>query len=315
MANGTTPFDHGHHDRIETLIYLRLLTDSEGAHATDFVTIQVQSAVTATAPKLAVVGESVMLSATLGTQSGVATLLWEVTFGQASLSSPTSSNPTLTTNAAGTVRLRLTTTIPSTPGDPVITKRDFELASVVDLTPQVLIETNFGDITIELDGEAAPLHTANFLLYVDDGFYADVLFHRSACSPDDETGECEPFVLQGGGYKRVDGELEAVAVTRDPVPSEADNGLSNSVLYSVALALSRGDPDSGTTQFFINLSEANSFLDDQGFTVFGQVIEGTNVVDDIAALETIASPIIPGEVSLPAEDVIMGRVTRVSIVE
>ncbi|MEK7730715.1 MAG: peptidylprolyl isomerase, partial [Planctomycetota bacterium] len=107
----------------------------------------------------------------------------------------------------------------------------------------------------------------------------------------------------------------AVAVTRDPVPSEADNGLSNSVLYSVALALSRGDPDSGTTQFFINLSEANSFLDDQGFTVFGQVIEGTNVVDDIAALETIASPIIPGEVSLPAEDVIMGRVTRVSIVE
>jgi cyclophilin family peptidyl-prolyl cis-trans isomerase len=254
-----------------------------------------------------------MLSATLGTQPGVTTFLWNVTFGDASLINPASANPTLTTSAPGTVRLRLTTTISSSIGPPVTAKREFDIASVVDLTPRVLIETNFGDITIELDGEAAPLHMANILLYVDDGFYAGTLFHRSACSPDAESGECEPFVLQGGGYQRVDGELEAVAVTRDPVPSEPDNGLSNGVLYSVALALNSGDADSGTTQFFINLSEDNSFLDDQEFTVFGQVVNGTTVVDEIAALETVASPIIPGEVSLPVEDVIMVRVTRLSI--
>lgn len=308
FTTGTLP-------EIGTYTFRVVVTDSEGGHATDFVTVRVQSAVTATAPQLAVVGEPVMLSATLGTQSVAATVLWEVIFGDALLSDSSSANPTLTTNAPGTIRLRLTTTIPSTAGAPVIAERNFEIASVVNLKPQVLIETNFGDLTIELDGEAAPLHTAIFLLYVDDGFYADVLFHRSACTPDAVTGGCEPFVLQGGGYKRVDGELEAVVVTRDPVPSEADNGLSNGVPYSVALALSGGDSDSGTTQFFINLSENNSFLDTQGFTVFGRVVEGTEVVDDIAALETIASPIIPGEVSLPAQDVIMEHVTRVSIVE
>jgi len=221
----------------------------------------------------------------------------------------------LTSGAAGTVRIRLTATIPSPQGAAVTAERNFEIASVEDLTPRILIETNFGNITIELDGAAAPLHVANFLLYVDDGFFAGLLFHRIACSTNAESGECEPFVLQGGGYKRVEGEVEAVDVTRDPVPSEADNGLSNGALHSIALALSGGDPDSGTTQFFINLSTDNSFLDDQGFTVFGQVVEGTDVVDDIAALETIASPIIPGEVSLPAQDVIMERVTRVSIIE
>jgi len=296
-------------------VFRVVVTDSEGARATDFVTVQVQSAVKTTVPKLAVGGEPVTLSATLGTQSEAATLLWEVTFGQASLSNPTSANPILTTEAAGTIKLRLTTTIPSTSGASVTTMNDFEIASVLDLTPQVLIETNFGDITIELDGEAAPLHTANFLLYVDDGFYAGVLFHRMVCTSNVDTGECEPFVLQGGGYKRVDGELKLVSATRDPVPSEADNGLSNGVLYSVALALTGGNPNSGTTQFYFNLNEENSFLDNQGFTVFGRVVDGTNVVDDIAALETIASPILPGEVSLPAQDVIMEHVTRVSIVE
>jgi cyclophilin family peptidyl-prolyl cis-trans isomerase len=298
-----------------TYAFRVVVTDSEGTHATDFVIVRALPLVTATVPKLVVVGDPVVLSAAVDTQAGDATLLWEVTLGQASLSNPTSANPTLTIGAAGAVRLRLTATIPSTAGAPVTVKRDFEIASVLDLRPRVLIETNIGDMTIELDGDAAPLHTANFLLYVDDGFYAGVLFHRSACSPDAATGVCEPFVLQGGGYERVDGELEAVAPTRDPVPSEANNGLSNGVLYSVALALTSGDPDSGTTQFFINLSQDNSFLDNQGFTVFGQVVKGTDVIDAIAAMERTPSPIIPGEVSLPAEDVIMERVTRVSIVE
>ncbi len=295
-----------------TYVFRVVVTDSVNAHATDYVTVQVISAVTASVPSLAVVGEPVMLTATLGSTSGAATLLWEVTFGQATIADPAAANTTLTANAEGTIRLRLTATIPSAAGGPTIATREFEIAAVNDLMPQVLIETNFGNITIELNGAAAPLHTANFLLYVDDGFYVGLLFHRNVCSPNAETGECDPFVLQGGGYERVNGELTLVPATRDPVQSEADNGLSNGGLYSVALALSGGDPNSGATQFFFNLSEENTFLDDRGFTVFGQVVEGTNVIDSIVAMETVASPIIPGEVSLPAEDVIMERVVRMS---
>jgi len=293
-----------------TYVFRVVVTDNAGAHTAGFVTVEVLSAVTATVPKLVVVGEPVALSATVETQPTDATLLWEVTFGEASLDDTTSRNPTLTIATASTVRLRLTATIPSASGSPMTTERNFEIASVRDLKPQVLIETNFGDITIELNGEAAPLHTANFLLYVNDGFYAGLLFHRSVCSGGTGAGDCKPFVLQGGGYKRVDGELQAVPATRDPVPSEANNGLSNGVLYSVALALNGGDPDSGTIEFFTNLSTENSFLDDQGFTVFGQVVNGTSVVDEITAIERKPSPIIPGEVSLPADDVIMQRVSR-----
>ncbi|RME37097.1 MAG: peptidyl-prolyl cis-trans isomerase [Planctomycetota bacterium] len=180
-----------------------------------------------------------------------------------------------------------------------------------DRKPQVEVVTNFGTFTIELDAERAPQHVVNFLWHVDRGFYNGLLFHRSACTPDPDTGECVPFVLQGGGFRREDGELVPVETTRDPVPSEADNGLSNSVVYSVALALLGNDPDSGRTEFFINLSD-NAFLDDLGFTVFGMVVAGTEVVDSIAALERTDSPVIPGEVSLPVEDVIMEEVRRVN---
>ena len=121
---------------------------------------------------------------------------------------------------------------------------------------------------------------------------------------------CDPFVLQGGGYVRVDDELELKEPTRPAVMSEAPTGLSNAELYSVSLALSGGNVNSGTTQFFFNMRD-NGFLDDQGFTVFGRVVEGTDVVDTIVAQERTESPIIAGEVSLPVEDVIMERVTRV----
>ena len=292
-------------------VFRIMATDSEGFHATDFVAVEVIEAVTASAPKLAVMGEPVELSAELASEAADATLTWEVARGTASLEDETSSNPTLTTTAGETVEVLLTVTLPSADTQPVTTTRSFEIVSVFDLHPQVLIETSFGDITVDLDGELAPLHTANFLLYVDEGFYDSLLFHRNVCPDDPETGECQPFVLQGGGYKRVDGELELVEPTRDPVPSEADNGLSNGVVYSISLALTGGQSGSGTTEFFINLAD-NGFLDDQGFTVFGMVVAGTDVVDAIAAADRTDSPIIPGEVSLPVEDVIMQRVRRVS---
>jgi cyclophilin family peptidyl-prolyl cis-trans isomerase len=292
-------------------VFRVVVTDNQGSHATDFIAVEVGQAVEADAPGLAVVGEPTPLSATIEAPSEGVALTWEVVRGTASLDDATSTNPTLTTTTGETVEVLLTVTLAPSGASPVTTTRSFEIVSVHDLRPRVLVETNLGDFTIELDGEAAPLHTANFLLYVDDGFYEGLLFHRNACTNDPDTDACEPFVLQGGGYRRVDDELEAQEPTREPVSSEADNGLSNGTLYSVSLALSGTDADSGTTEFFINLDD-NGFLDDQSFTVFGNVVDGTDVIDAIAASERTDSPIIPGEVSLPVEDVIIQGIIRVA---
>jgi cyclophilin family peptidyl-prolyl cis-trans isomerase len=257
-----------------------------------------------------VVGEPAALSATLDAQVESASLLWEVVRGEASLDDPSSASPMLTTAVGETVEVRLTVTLPLDPGPPATTTRSLEIVSVRDLRPRVLIDTNFGAFMLELDGELAPLHTANFLLYVEDGFYDGLLFHRSVCTEDPETEACQPFVLQGGGYRRVDAVLERQEPTREAISSEAGNGLTNGTVYSVSLALSGGNTESGKTEFFINLQD-NSFLDEQGFTVFGFVVEGTQIVDAIASMETTHNPVAPGEVSLPVEDVIINRASRV----
>jgi len=292
-------------------VFRVIVTDADGFHATDFVTVEVTSIVTLDVPPLAVVDEPVGLSATIHAEVQEVDMLWEVVRGTASLDGPASADPMLTATTGETIELRYSLHLLSEDGLSAEATRSVEIVSVHSLRPQVLIETNLGAMTLELDGERAPLHTANFLLYVDDGFYDGLLFHRNACSDQPVDGLCEePFVLQGGGFKRVDGELEGVEAPRDPVPSEADNGLSNSVMHSVALALFGGDADSGTTQFFINLGD-NSHLDEQNFTVFGLVVDGFEVLDAIVGTERTDNPIIPGEVSLPVEDVIMEHVTRV----
>ncbi len=288
-----------------------VVTDGEGFHATGFVAVEVVDAVTATAPEIAVVGEPVELSATLDPRVGDASVLWEVVRGTASLEGASSTSPRLTTTTGETVEVLLTVSSPSAGDAPATATRSFEIVSVHDLHPRVLVETTNGDFTLEFDGELAPLHTANFLLYVDDGFYDGLLFHRNACTENRETEVCEPFVLQGGGYRRVAEDLEPEKATRDPVASEAENGLTNGVPYSVSLAFTGGDPESGTTQFFINLAD-NGVLDDQSFTVFGSVSAGREIVDAIAATERTDSPIVPGEVSLPVEDVIIERMSRVN---
>lgn len=284
-------------------------SDSADQHTQAFVVVEVRPAVTADVPAIAVIGEPVELSASIAAEAGDVEWEWAVTGGSASIEDPTSPTATLTTTAAETVDVVLTVTLASSGDAPVTTTQSFEVVSIPDLAPRVVIETDAGDITLELDGVRAPRHTANFLLYVDDGFYDGLIFHRNACTPNVVTGTCDPFVLQGGGYLLVDGQPEKVEPTRDAEKSEAPNGLSNSEVYSVALALSFGNRDSGQTEFFINLAE-NGFLDAQGFTVFAHVIDGTDVVDAIIAGERTDSAIVPGEVSFPVEPVIMHRVRR-----
>jgi len=288
------------------------VTDTDGAAAIDFVAVDVLAAFTAEAPRLIIVDEPVPLTAEITEGVTDLQLAWSVTRGSAAIENDESPEATLTASTGETIEVTLTATLNAASGTPSTRTESFEIVSVRDLSPRVIVETNFGDFTMELNAELAPLHTAHFLAYIDDGFFDGLLFHRNACTPviGGEPDECEPFVLQGGGYRRVDDELELVDPTRPSVESEADNGLSNGTLYSLSLALRAGDPDSGDTQFFINLAD-NSFLNEQDFTVFGQVVEGTDIVDAIAAMERVASPVIPGEVSLPVEDVIIEKVQRV----
>ena len=146
----------------------------------------------------------------------------------------------------------------------------------------ILMVTSLGDIRIELDPTHAPRTTENFLAYVDAGFYdgADgngkTTFHRVISG----------FMVQGGGMK-VDGSQKP---TRSPIDIESDNGLSNR-RGTIAMARTN-DPNSATSQFYINHTD-NAFLDyessaNPGYTVFGQVIEGLETVDAIAAVATDA---------------------------
>ncbi|GAB4511423.1 MAG: peptidylprolyl isomerase [Haliangiales bacterium] len=144
------------------------------------------------------------------------------------------------------------------------------------MSDQVIVETSLGAFTLSLDSERAPGTVANFLRYVDAGHYRDTIFHRVIPG----------FMAQGGGY---DTSYQRKP-TQPPVQSEADNGLKN-LRGTVAMART-SDPHSATAQFFVNLVD-NAFLDHQaksgsgwGYTVFGQVSAGMEVVDTISAQPT-----------------------------
>lgn len=139
--------------------------------------------------------------------------------------------------------------------------------------PRVRVETTRGNFVIELDPTRSPLTVANFLDYVKAGHYTDTLFHRVVGN----------FVIQGGGYDPKYVEKP----TRAGTPNESGNGLSNR-RGTVGLART-GDPHSGTAQFYVNLTD-NAALDPQpsrwGYAVFGRIVEGMTVVDDIGAVAT-----------------------------
>lgn len=284
------------------------MTDADGFHATDYATVDVVSGVEVSGPDFAVVGEPETLTAEVSVDAQSPTFLWEVTEGTATLGTPNASTTTLTAGASETLKVRLTVSFAG--DDASSATRELEIVAVADLSPLVEVETSLGNFVIELDGENTPRHMVNFLRYVDEGFYDGLLIHRNACTENEETDECEPFVVQGGGYRREDGELVEVEPTHDPVDREDETSESNGTLYGVALALQGGNTSSGTTQFYINLDDENAFLDDAGFTVFGMVVEGRDVIDAITETERVPSEIITGEVSQPAEDIVIEKMTR-----
>ena len=144
--------------------------------------------------------------------------------------------------------------------------------AALDPTPHVALKTNMGEIVLELNQEKAPKSVANFLQYVNSGFYKGTVFHRVI----------DGFMIQGGGF---DKNMKQKA-TRAPIQNEAQNGLQN-VTYSIAMART-GDPHSATAQFFINVGNNGALdypgRDGFGYTVFGKVVSGMEVVDKIKAV-------------------------------
>ena len=163
----------------------------------------------------------------------------------------------------------------------------------------VIISTTFGDIKLDLDADKAPKTVANFLRYAEDGFYDGTIFHRVI----------DNFMIQGGGFNSDMSQKES----GEPVENEADNGLKNDH-GTIAMARTM-EPHSATAQFFINVKD-NDFLNHSGknmqgwgYTVFGKVIEGSDVLDKIRAVSTTTKG---GHQDVPTDDVI---IESVSIVE
>lgn len=142
--------------------------------------------------------------------------------------------------------------------------------------PMVIMQTSLGDITIELFADKAPKTAANFLQYVNEKFFDDTVFHRVIPG----------FVIQGGGFLADMKQKQ----TREPIANEADNGLKNA---RGTLSMARTSaPNSASSQFFVNLKD-NASLDHKakspqgwGYAVFGKVVEGMDVVDNIAGVKT-----------------------------
>ena len=158
----------------------------------------------------------------------------------------------------------------------------------------VVLHTNLGDITLELDAENAPATVKNFLQYVHHGHYDNTVFHRVI----------DGFMIQGGGMTS---GLKPKP-TRSPVANEAVNGLKNK-RYTVAMART-ADPHSATSQFFINVAD-NDFLDHTspsgqgwGYCVFGKVVSGQDVVNRIKGVATGNSGF---HENVPQEEVVITR--------
>ena len=167
-----------------------------------------------------------------------------------------------------------------------------------DKHPQVVLDTSFGPITIELDQEKAPITATNFLKYVDAGFYDNLIFHRVM----------PRFMIQGGGF---DSSMREKSEGQGgKIKNESGNGLSN-VRGSIAMARTP-DPNSAQNQFFINVADngrTGPRLDTNGggYAVFGKVIDGMDVVDKIVNVKTTSKG--PHD-DVPAEAVIIKTARR-----
>jgi cyclophilin family peptidyl-prolyl cis-trans isomerase len=170
-------------------------------------------------------------------------------------------------------------------------------ADKVPAHPHILIETTMGDIKLELEGKLAPITVSHFLKRVDSGFYDGLIFHRVIPG----------FMAQGGGY------TPGLELKEDEasIPNESGNGMSN-MRGTIAMARTN-DPHSANTQFFINVAD-NVRLDSGnnrwGYAVFGYVIEGMEVVDEIVSVRTGPQGKLRSDV--PMVPIVIKKISRVT---
>lgn len=176
----------------------------------------------------------------------------------------------------------------------------FAISATAENSPKVRLQTNMGDIVLELDSAKAPKSVENFLSYVNDGFYNGTVFHRVI----------DGFMIQGGGFTQ---DLQRKP-TKAPIENEADNGLKND-RGTVAMARTN-NPNSATAQFFINVVN-NDFLNFRnksvrgwGYAVFGKVVEGMDVVDKIR--KTPTGPSGPFRQDVPKTEVVIQNASVVA---
>ncbi|MEF8832744.1 MAG: peptidylprolyl isomerase [Candidatus Thermoplasmatota archaeon] len=165
------------------------------------------------------------------------------------------------------------------------------------MSPKAEIETDRGTIKIELFEEDAPETVENFIQYSEDGFYDGLIFHRVI----------ENFMIQGGGFLP---GMEEKEPSYEPVQNEAEKSGHRNERGTVAMART-SEPHSATSQFFINHKDNekldwDEFRDGWGYCVFGEVISGMDVVDEIASVETTT---VKGHKDVPKEDLIIQEVT------
>lgn len=248
-------------------------------------------------------GSTVQLSG-LGSSGPIVAFAWRQTAGTGViLSAPNAATTSFTAPAfltASPNRLEFELTVRDAGG---LNSRDRVAVTVTEANdpdgggnngdkPRVRVVTTMGDFVIELDRERAPNTVQNFLDYADENFFDSTLIHRVVPG----------FVIQGGGFNA--GLIEKTP-TRPALRSEAPNGNTN-VRGTVSMALRGGNPDSGTTQWFVNLVD-NTFLDNQRFTVFGRVVEGISIVDTIG---TVATTTRNGLQDVPVTDILITDVRR-----
>ena len=170
----------------------------------------------------------------------------------------------------------------------------FAVGTMRAANPEVVIETSYGSITVELFVDKAPISVKNYLQYVDDKHFDGTIFHRVI----------ENFMIQGGGFEPGMKERKS----REAIKNESTNGLLNK-RGTIAMART-GDPDSATAQFYINVVD-NADLDrrgtNAGYCVFGRVKEGMDVVDKIRKVKTADAR---GHESVPVEDIAIKSVRR-----
>ena len=156
----------------------------------------------------------------------------------------------------------------------------------------IILDTSMGEIHITLDAEKAPITVKNFTDYVEDGFFDGTIFHRVIPN----------FMIQGGGMN----EDMQQKTTKASIENEAKNGLKNKK-YSIAMARTMA-PHSASSQFFINVAD-NDFLnypgqDGWGYCVFGEVVNGQDVVDQIQSVETLN---LGGQADVPANAIVINK--------